>query len=210
MDTVDETEDVLDVLDVLDPMDGVRGFLNRAPRFESWRGRVCAGQSVARVTREARKHRCAKPMQLVIIFFCIDRVLDWVVRNPAISLSAGAGAIFLVLRSALAAYYGAFGVYLQGREELRAAMDGAWTLMRPIKMVTRSLAVEADAMYYEFAVVWEVRSSGERVLFTGMTYHQVDPRGRLVLCREYFDPPGRTRRTAADSPELAPLLNARQ
>jgi hypothetical protein len=37
-------------------------FLNRVPRFESWRGRVCAGHSVAGVTREARKHRCAKPM----------------------------------------------------------------------------------------------------------------------------------------------------
>ena len=37
-------------------------FPNRAPRFESWRGRVCAGQSVASVTREAPIHRFAKPM----------------------------------------------------------------------------------------------------------------------------------------------------
>ena len=36
--------------------------LNRARRFESCRGRVCAGQSVADVTRDAPIHRCAKPM----------------------------------------------------------------------------------------------------------------------------------------------------
>jgi len=39
-------------------------FLNRERRFESCRGRVCAGQSVARVTRDAQIHRFAKPMLL--------------------------------------------------------------------------------------------------------------------------------------------------
>ena len=78
--------------------------------------------------------------------------------------------------------------------------------MKPIEMVTRSLAVQGDAMFYEFAVVWEVRSTGERLLFTGMTYHKVDAQGRLQVCREYFDPTGKPRRTAADAPELAPLL----
>jgi len=86
--------------------------------------------------------------------------------------------------------------YLEGKEQLGAAMQAGWAAMKPIQMVTRSLAVEGDAMYYEFAVVWELRSSGQRLLFTGMTYHQVDARGRLRLCREYFDPPGKPRRTA--------------
>ena len=39
------------------------GFLNRARRFESWRGRVCAGQGVVRATRGDSIHRCAKPMR---------------------------------------------------------------------------------------------------------------------------------------------------
>ncbi len=98
--------------------------------------------------------------------------------------------------------------YLEGKQQLAAAMQAGWAAMKPIEMLTRSLAVEGDAMYYEFAVVWESRSTGQRLLFTGMTYHQVDAQGLLVLCREYFDPPGKPRRTAAESPELAPLLGA--
>jgi ketosteroid isomerase-like protein len=96
--------------------------------------------------------------------------------------------------------------YLEGKQQLRAAMEGGWAAMKPVKMVTRSLAVEGDAMYYEWAVVWEVRSTGARLLLTGMTYHRVDAQGRLLHCREYFDPLGKARRTAAESPELAPLL----
>lgn len=96
--------------------------------------------------------------------------------------------------------------YLEGKQQLRSAMEGGWAVMKPLQMLTRSLAVEGDAMYYEFAVVWEVRSTGDRILFTGMTYHQVDAEGRLLLCREYFDPPGKPRRTAAESAEMAPLL----
>jgi len=38
-------------------------FLNRERRFESCRGRKLAGQSAARVTRDARKHRFGKPMR---------------------------------------------------------------------------------------------------------------------------------------------------
>ena len=95
---------------------------------------------------------------------------------------------------------------LEGKEQLGDAMEGGWAAMKPLLMKTRSLAVESDAMYYEFAVVWEVRSTGDRMLFTGMTYHQVDSQGRLRLCREYFDPPGKPRRTAAESPEIALLL----
>ncbi|MBW2426609.1 MAG: nuclear transport factor 2 family protein [Deltaproteobacteria bacterium] len=98
--------------------------------------------------------------------------------------------------------------FLEGKEQLRKAMEGGWAMMKPIRMVTRSLAVEGDALYYEFAVVWEVRATGARMLFTGMTYHRVDARGLLLHCREYFDPPGKVRRTAAESPELAPLLGS--
>lgn len=39
-----------------------------------------------------------------------------------------------------------------------------------------------------------------------MTYSEVDPDGRLQLCREYLDPAGLARRSAAESPELARLL----
>jgi hypothetical protein len=78
--------------------------------------------------------------------------------------------------------------------------------MRVLEMVTRSLAVQDDAMYYEFAILWEVRSTGDRILHTGMTYHQVDSQCRFTQCREYFDPPGQPRRTVADSPEFARLL----
>jgi len=85
-------------------------------------------------------------------------------------------------------------------------MEAGWAAMKPVKMVTRSLAVEGDALYYEFAIVWEVRSTGDRILFTGMTYHQVDSRGHLLLCREYFDPLDKPRRTAAESEELARAL----
>ena len=59
MDVVDETQDAVDVLD---PVDGFGVFLNRVPRFESWRGRVCAGQSVADVTLDVQIHRFAKPI----------------------------------------------------------------------------------------------------------------------------------------------------
>jgi hypothetical protein len=96
--------------------------------------------------------------------------------------------------------------YLEGKEQLRASMEAAWAAMQPVQMVTRSLAVEGDALYYEFAVVWKVRSTGDRILFTGMTYHQVDSRGHLLLCREYFDPIGKPRRTAAESDEIARAL----
>ncbi len=95
---------------------------------------------------------------------------------------------------------------LEGKQALRAAMEAAWAAMQPIQMLTRSLAVEGDAMFYEFAVVWELRSTGKRMLFTGMTYHQVDAQGHLLRCREYFDPPGKPRRSAATAAELAPLL----
>jgi len=97
--------------------------------------------------------------------------------------------------------------YLEGKEQLRVAMEAGWSAMKPMQMVTRSLAVEGDAMFYEFAIVWEVRSTGTRILFTGMTYHQVDAKGRLLLCREYFDPAESPRRTAAESRELAPFLS---
>ena len=96
--------------------------------------------------------------------------------------------------------------YLEGKEQLGGAMSAGWAAMKPLLMVTRSIAVEDDAMYYEFAVVWEVRASGDRLLFTGMTYHQVDSRGLLLHCREYFDPADKPRRTVAESAEIAPLL----
>ena len=96
--------------------------------------------------------------------------------------------------------------FLEGKQQLRAAISGALSAMQPLKMVTRSLAVQDDAMYYEFAVVWEVRSSRHRMLQTGMTYHQIDGEGLLLHCREYFDPTGKTRRTAAESPEIGSLL----
>jgi ketosteroid isomerase-like protein len=96
--------------------------------------------------------------------------------------------------------------YLEGREALRASIEGAFAAMNPLGMVTRSLAVNGDAMYYEFAIVWEIRATGERLLFTGMTYHEVDARGRLQLCREYFDLPGKPRRSAATSEAIAALL----
>jgi hypothetical protein len=63
----------------------------------------------------------------------------------------------------------------------------------PVEMPTRSLAVEGDAMHYEFAVVWESRSTGQRLPFTGMTYHRVDAQGLLLLCREYFESTERAR-----------------
>jgi hypothetical protein len=97
--------------------------------------------------------------------------------------------------------------FLEGKKQLRAAISGALSAVQPLKMVTRSLAVQDDAMYYEFAVLWEVRSSKDRLLQTGMTYHQIDREGLLLHCREYFDPAGKTRRTAAESPEIASLLD---
>lgn len=96
--------------------------------------------------------------------------------------------------------------YLEGKDELRASIERAFTAMQPAKMLTRSLAVAGDALFYEFAIVWEVLSTGDRMLFTGMTHHTVDAEGRLLRCREYFDPPGKTRRTAAETPEIAALL----
>jgi hypothetical protein len=41
--------------------------------------------------------------------------------------------------------------------------------MKPIHMSTRSLAVADDAMYYEWAIVSETRTTGQRLLLTGMT-----------------------------------------
>ena len=99
--------------------------------------------------------------------------------------------------------------YLEGKEALRGAMEGAWAAMMPLEMITRSLAVNEDAMFYEFAVVQEVRANRDRFLFSGMTYHQVDDASRLSRCREYFDPPGHPRRTAATEPRLAALLSSR-
>jgi hypothetical protein len=96
--------------------------------------------------------------------------------------------------------------YLEGKGALRAAMEGAWAAMKPVAMITLSLAVNEDAMFYEFAIVQEVRANGDRFLFSGMTYHQVDDSSRLKLCREYFDPPGHPRRTVAGEPRLAGLL----
>jgi ketosteroid isomerase-like protein len=98
---------------------------------------------------------------------------------------------------------------LEGKLALRTAMEASWVAMQPVEMVTRSIAVQGDAIYYEFAIVLEIRSTGARMLFTGMTYHEVDSEGRLRLCREYFDPPGTTRRSAAESPAIAPLLAKR-
>ena len=98
--------------------------------------------------------------------------------------------------------------YLEGKESLRAAMEGSWSAMKPIEMVTRSLAVYENAMFYEFALVSEVRATRDRLLLTGMTYHQVDSQCRFTQCREYFDPPGQPRRTVAASPEFARLLEA--
>jgi ketosteroid isomerase-like protein len=98
---------------------------------------------------------------------------------------------------------------LEGKQALRTAMEASWAAMQPVAMVTRSLSVRGDAMFYEFAVVLEVRATGTRMLFTGMTYHEVDSDGLLRLCREYFDPAGTARRSAAESPSLAPLLAKR-
>lgn len=95
----------------------------------------------------------------------------------------------------------------EGKPPLRAAIEAALAAMKAVKMVTHSLAVQDDAIYYEFAIVWETRSTGERRLQTGMTYHQVDARGRLRVCREYWDPSDHPRRTAAERPEIAALLD---
>jgi len=95
---------------------------------------------------------------------------------------------------------------LEGKAALRTAMEGSWSGMRPIEMVTRSLAVRENAMFYEFALVSEVRATGNHLLLTGMTYHQVDDFGQLAVCREYFDPPGKPRRSAAEGATLAGLF----
>ena len=95
---------------------------------------------------------------------------------------------------------------LEGKASLRAAMEGSWTAMQPIEMVTRSLAVQGNAMFYEFAMLSEVRATSDRILLSGMTYHQVDAAGRLKLCREYFDPVGKRRASAAGESRLAKLL----
>jgi len=73
--------------------------------------------------------------------------------------------------------------YLEGKAALRAAMEGAWSAMQPIEMVTRSLAVHGNAMVYEFALLSEVRTTRDRLLLTGMTYHQVDDSSLLEICR---------------------------
>lgn len=96
--------------------------------------------------------------------------------------------------------------YLDGKQALAASLRAGLATMMPVQMVTRSLAVNGPALYYEFAIVWEVRENGDRMLFTGMTYHETDANRRLSLCREYFDPPGHPRRSAAESAELRPYL----
>ena len=96
--------------------------------------------------------------------------------------------------------------YLEGKDALAKSIRDGLAAMKPVQMLTRSLAVNGPALFYEFSIVWEVRESGDRFLFTGMSYHEVDDDGKLSVCREYFDPPGHPRRSAAESPETAAVL----
>ncbi|MFT5444772.1 MAG: hypothetical protein ACI8W3_003830 [Myxococcota bacterium] len=85
--------------------------------------------------------------------------------------------------------------YLEGKEELGTSIKAAFAAMKVVLMTTRSMAVQADVLFYEWTIVWEVRASGERMLFTGMTHHRVSDAGKLLHCREYFDPSGSVRKT---------------
>ena len=92
------------------------------------------------------------------------------------------------------------------RSELRAAIEAAFIGSRVRLMVTRSLGVAESAMFYEWTIVWEDRSSGERRPQTGMTYHEVDDSGRWCSCRVYWDAADQPRRSALAEPEVADLL----
>lgn len=98
--------------------------------------------------------------------------------------------------------------YLEGKEELGTSIKEAFAAMKVILMTTRSLAVQADVLFYEWTMVLEVRASGERMLFTGMTHHRVAETGKLLHCREYFDPSGSLRRTALVDEAVAVALEA--
>lgn len=99
---------------------------------------------------------------------------------------------------------------IEGKAQLRAAIEGALAASRVVEMVTRTRAVADDAVYYEFAMVWENRSTRERTLQTGMTYHEVDAAGRWCVCREYWDPADKPRRSSAELPEITEAWQAKQ
>ena len=97
--------------------------------------------------------------------------------------------------------------FIEGRENLRKAIEAAWSLQKPIHMSTRTVGVGADHMFHEFAIVWEDRASAERSLHTGSTVCAVDSSGRWSWLREYFDPAGSPRPSAAKLPEIRDLLS---
>lgn len=99
--------------------------------------------------------------------------------------------------------------FIEGRENLRKAIEAAWSLQKPVHMSTRSVGVGSDSMFHEFVLVWENRGTQERTLHSGSTVCGVDGAGRWSWLREYFDPAERRRTSAAGLPRVAELLAAR-
>lgn len=78
---------------------------------------------------------------------------------------------------------------LKGKAQLGATLEQVWSkVIRPIHMTVHGVAVQGDAIFYEWAFVAELRSNRERIMQSGMTAHGVDSAGRFSWCREYFDP----------------------
>jgi ketosteroid isomerase-like protein len=95
---------------------------------------------------------------------------------------------------------------IEGRTNLRKAIEAAWHLQNPVHMSTRSIAVNGDVMFHEFVLVWEHRESPERSLHTGSTVSGVDSSGQWSWLREYFDPSDRRRASAATLRNVRDLL----
>lgn len=99
---------------------------------------------------------------------------------------------------------------IEGRGNLRKAIEAAWSIQKPLHMSTRSIGVNGDTLFHEFTLVWERRDSGERSLQTGSSVCEADTAGHWSWLREYFDPSDRQRASAAELPAVRKLLSSDQ
>ena len=98
---------------------------------------------------------------------------------------------------------------LKGKAELGATLEQVWSkVIRPIHMTVHGVAVQGDAIFYEWAFVAEMRANGQRLVQSGMSAHGVNAQGRFTWCREYFDPIHVRRPSALGLPSVAAALES--
>ena len=79
------------------------------------------------------------------------------------------------------------GIQIVGWENMRQAIEGAWSISRTLYFETRSFSVNGLSLLNEFSIVWQNKETHEITLQTGMGAIDLNEEGKWIYLRDYFD-----------------------